>query len=136
MKKRYMPDEDGQSGTIIRDHPMLGDLPHEGFADLQLFRLIENAPPIDVAPFDLVTMEPVIRVIHRYPVFHPLAYLIEGRCGRGGLILCALDLSPAFAEERYLLDRICEYAAGTGFSPKQDLSEAALTRIVDATALP
>ncbi|MBI4026440.1 MAG: hypothetical protein HY360_15755 [Verrucomicrobia bacterium] len=132
----YGPYEDGQNGTIIRNHPMLGGLPHEGFADLQFFRLIENAPPIDLAPLDLGQAEPVIRVIHRYPVFRPLAYLIEGRCGRGGLILCALDLNPAFPEARYLLCRICEYATGAGFLPAQDLSHAALDRIVTCTALP
>lgn len=131
----YPPFEDGQNGTIIRDHPMLGGLPHEGFADFQLFRVIENAPPIDLAPLDLVKVEPVIRVIHRYPVFRPLAYLLDGCCGRGGLILCALDLNPAYPEGRYLLGQIGAYATGTVFSPAQELSDEALDRLITFTAL-
>ena len=33
----YPPYEDGNCGTIIRDHKMLGDFPHDGFADLQFY---------------------------------------------------------------------------------------------------
>ena len=64
----YSPYEDGQNGTVITPHPMLGDLPHEGFADWQLFRLIDNAPPLDLEPLGLADADPVVRVIHRYPV--------------------------------------------------------------------
>jgi hypothetical protein len=132
----YPTYEDGQNGTIIRDHPMLGGLPHEGFADLQFFRLIENAPPLDIAPLGLTEFEPVIRVLHRYPVFRPLAYLVEGRYGRGGLILCALDLNPAYPEAHYLLKSICAYATGTSFAPARELSAETLNFIVECTALP
>ncbi|MDD5707029.1 MAG: glycoside hydrolase family 2 TIM barrel-domain containing protein, partial [Kiritimatiellae bacterium] len=91
----YAPYEDGQNGTLIREHPMLGQFPHAGFADFQFFRLMEDAPPIELRPLDLADDEPVIRVIHRYQVCHPLAYLLERSVGRGGLIVCALELKPA-----------------------------------------
>jgi len=132
----YPPYEDGQNGTIIRNHPMLGGLPHDGFADLQFFRLIENAPPLDIAPLGLTEMEPVIRVLHRYPVFRPLAYLVEGHCGQGGLIISALDLHPAFSEGRYLLNSICAYAAGVDFAPEDELTEETLNFIIESTSLP
>lgn len=132
----YPPHEDGQNGTIIREHPMLGGYPHEGFADLQFFRLIDDAPPIDLAPLDLVRFEPIIRVIHRYPVFHPLAYLIEGRCGEGGLIISALDFRRHLPEARYLLGKVVEYAASPAFQPAGELSATTLDRLLEFTALP
>ena len=46
----YSPYEDGQNGTVIRNHAMLGGFPHEGFADFQFFRLIDEAPPLDLEP--------------------------------------------------------------------------------------
>jgi hypothetical protein len=129
----YAPYEDGQNGTIIRDHPMLGDFPHEGFADFQFFRVMEEAPPIELKPLDLAEGEPVIRVIHRYPVCHPLAYLVERSVGQGGIILCAMQLNPAFPEAHYLLKCLCAYAKGRKFRPRHRLSGRAMVRIMEGT---
>ncbi|MBI2195191.1 MAG: hypothetical protein HYU36_24695 [Planctomycetes bacterium] len=131
----YPPYEDGQSGTLIREHPMLGGLPHEGFADLQFFRLIDDAPPLDLSPLGLHPGEPVIRVIHRYPVFRPLAYLVERRWGGGGLILCALDLRPGIPEARFLLERMVRYASSDSFNPGEALSAESLECLIEATSL-
>jgi hypothetical protein len=130
----YAPYEDGQNGTVIATHAMLGDLPHEGFADWQFFRLIENSPPLDLEPLGLTGAEPVIRAIHRYPVLHPLAYLTEAACGEGGLIVCALGLRPAFVEARYLLAQLCRYAASAAFRPAQELTPASLRRCTEQTS--
>ena len=132
----YPPYEDGQSGTIIREHPLLGDLPHEGFADLQFLRVIQNAPPIDLAGLGLHPGEPVVRVLHRYAVFRPLGYLLERRCGEGGLILCALDLDQSLPEARYLLGQMWSYATGSEFDPGDVLSDEAACRLIAATSLP
>jgi len=130
----YPPFEDGQNGMIIRRHPMLADFPHDGFADFQFFRLMEDAPPIELKPLDLAGGEPVIRVIPRYPVCHPLAYLLERSVGAGGLIVCALQLNPAWPEARYLLSRLCAHIAGAEFRPEYGLSDQALARITAETS--
>jgi len=131
----YPPYEDGQNGTIIRDHPMLGGMPHEGFADLGFFRLIEDAPPLDLAPLGLHPGEVVIRVIHRYPVFRPLGYLLERRYGDGGLIACALELDQSLPEARYLLGAMVRHATSRSFRPKTPLSDDALNRLRAAAGL-
>jgi hypothetical protein len=130
------PFEHGHTGTILIDHPMLGDLPHEGFADLQFFRLIGDSAPLDVEPLDLSLHEPVLRVLHTYPASRPLAYLLEGAVGAGRLILCALNLDQSLAEGRYLLARICDYAAGEVVHPAVELSPQALARLISETAIP
>lgn len=132
----YPPYEDGQNGTLIQEHPMLGDFPHEGFADLQFFRMVDNSPPIDLAPLFLADGEPVIRVIHRYPVCRPLGYLVERRVDAGMLIVSALDLDPAFAEARYLLSTILKYAADSRRQASQALPPTALARLIEATEIP
>ncbi len=132
----YGPYEDGQNGTIIQNHAMLGDFPHEGFADLQFFRMMEEAPPLDLEPLELHEGDPVIRVIHRYMVGHPLGYLVERSWGLGGIILTALHLAPSLPEAQYLLGQICAYAAGSEFRPPLALPEAAMARLIAAGALP
>jgi hypothetical protein len=132
----YPKYEDGQNGTIIADHPLLGDFPHEGFADLQFYRLTGDSPPIDLGPLGLADVDPVFRVIHRYPVFHPLGYLVERQVGEGRLVTSALDLSRSIQEGRYLLAQICQYLASAELAEAAALPEEAIARIVDACALP
>ncbi len=118
----YPPYEDGQSGTIIKDHPMLGDLPHEGFADLQLYRPIAESPPFDLIPFGGSRIKPVIRALSTYFVCHPLAYLVEFAVGKGGLIATSLDLNQRWAESRYLLASILRYATSPSFMSWNEMS--------------
>lgn len=131
----YGPYEDGNNGSIITPHPMLGDVPHEGFADLQFYRMIAEAPPLDLEPLGLSAGDPVLRAIHSYPVCYPLGYLLERRLGDGGIIVSALDLNPSYPEARYLLSRICHYAASAEFAPQLELSEDALARLLSCAAL-
>ena len=131
----YPPYEDGQNGTIIRNHPILDSLPHEGFADLQFFRMMDEAPPLDLKPFGLDKADPIIRVIHRYPVCRPLAYLLERDYGKGGLIISALNLDQNLPEAQWLLASMCEYSAGDEFNPAEKLSQESLISLKAATAL-
>jgi hypothetical protein len=132
----YPPYEDGHDGTIIESHPMLGDFPHEGFADLQFFRMMDKAPPLELEALGMGRVDPVIRVMHSFPVARPLAYLAEAAVGRGGVILCALDLDQANPEARHLLGCLSAYAAGRLFAPRHALSEEVLGYILRVTAVP
>ncbi|MBM4085828.1 MAG: hypothetical protein FJ272_13655, partial [Planctomycetes bacterium] len=125
----YRPFEAGNAGTIIRDHPMLGDVPHEGFADLQFYRMIAEMPPLDLAPFATAKSEPVIRSLSTYFVCHPVGYLVEFAVGKGGVIFCGLDLNPKHVEARYLLAQMVRYAAGNAFCPRARLSLSALRQM-------
>ena len=131
----YPPYNAGHDGTIIVPHPMLGEMPHEGLADLQFYRLIGNTPPFDMAALGAGSGEPVIRAISTAYVFRPLAYLAEFALGKGGLIISALDLDQKLPEARYLLSRILRYAAGDAFAPRLKLSAGGLRNVRHAAAL-
>ncbi len=130
----YPAYEDGQDGTIILPHPLLGDFPHEGFADLQFFRLIDGCPPLDLEPLGLTAADPVIRVIHSYPVGRPLGYLLECAWGQGSFILCSLGLDQSHLEARHLLTRICAYALDSPFQPNLGLTAEALASLQRAAS--
>ncbi len=131
----YGPYEDGQNGTVITAHPLLGEFPHDGFADWQFFRMIDPAPPLDLEPLGLDDADPVIRVIHRYPVCRPLGYLLERSYGRGAFIFTALNLDWRLPEARYLLGSMIRRAQ-TGSCPTHPLSETAMERIRSGSRLP
>lgn len=131
----WSPYDDGLNGTVINDSPMLGDIPHEGFADLQFYRLIAESPPMDLEWTGLNKGNTVIRAIHAYPICRPLAFLTECAFGKGGLIACSMNLNQAWPEARYLLSEICRYAAGEAFKPLGVLDAKDMERIVSATGL-
>jgi len=131
----YPPYEDGHQGTIVRNHKMLGDFPHEGFCDLQFFRMIDRHAPIELDPFGKLKEEPVIRQIGTYQVCQKLAYLVEFALGKGGIIISSLNLDPKLPEARYLLSQILKYAAGSDFHPKNALSAKAIGYLISETNL-
>ena len=128
----YPPYEDGHNATIIAQHPAFGDLAHEGFADLHFYRMLSESPPLPLEPLGLSDADPILRAIHSYPVGRSLAYLVERSYGKGGIILCALDLNPAWPEARYLLASMCRYVAGKDFRPETGIDEAGLRHITDS----
>ena len=130
----YPPYEAGNTGTIIADHPMLRDFPHEGFADLQFYRMIAESPPLDLTAFGPAKPKPVIRSLGCYTLCQPRGYLVEYAVGRGRIIVCALDLNPLWPEARWLLSAICRYAAGQVHGPCPQLSETSLKRMTEMTS--
>lgn len=132
----YPTYEDGQDGAIIQNHPLLGDFPHEGFADWQFYRMIANSPPLDLEPLALNQGDPVIRMIHSYQVSRPLGYLVECGLGAGSLILSALDLNQDWAEACYLLACMCEHATHGRPQPMVELPQATVELLLSATAIP
>jgi len=130
----YPPYEDGNSGTIVQQHPALGELPHDGFCDLQCYRLIAESPPIDLAPLGPLSEEPIIRALSTYFTCRPLAYLLELGLGKGGLILSGLNLDQAYPEARYLLSAIARYALSDAFRPRDEISQDALQYLRENTS--
>jgi hypothetical protein len=109
----YPPYSDGQNGTVVTSHSAIDSFVHNGFADLNFYRLIRNAPPIDLNGFELNDHDPIIRVIHRFPVCYPLAYLLERQIGKGRLMMCAFEFDEQWVEARYLLTSLISYLQDT-----------------------
>lgn len=128
----FPPFEELQDGTIIQDHPMLGDFPHEGYADTQFYNMIGESPAIDLAPLGLTEDDPVIRMIHSYYVSRPLGYLVERRLGKGRLILCSMDLDSGRVEADYLRKQLCLYTLSENKADCVEISAESLEKIVSA----
>jgi len=131
----FPPLEELQAGTIIRDHPMLGDFPHENFADLQFYNLIGESPAFDIGSLGLNDEDPVIRMLHSSFVARPLALLLERSLGKGRIIMTAMDMDRKFPEARYLLKQICRYALGGDKPACAEMSESTLEKLLAAGEL-
>jgi hypothetical protein len=128
----FFPAAGGALGTMIAErHPALADFPHQGFADLQFYNLMDGAAPVvlDRAPKRL---EPIIGGIRTKAGFlaktkdlSRVGYAFEARVGRGRLLVTSLrfrdHFDEAFPEALSLFDGLLRYVSGDGFAPAVSL---------------
>ena len=130
----YPPYEELQSGTIILDHPIFGDFPHEEFADLQFYNMIAESPALDLEGLGLHDgADPIIRQLHSYQIQRPLAYLIERRLGKGLMIVNALNIDDSIPESRYLLRQMIDYAQSKHWADVPEITPDALERLISGS---
>ncbi len=129
----FPPYEEQQSGTIIKEHRMFGDIPHESYADLMFYNMIAESPALDLEPLGLNDADPIIRMLHAYQVCRSLGYLVERRFGKGLVIVSSLCFDDKYPESRYLLSRITEYAASGDWEDAPELSEKSIQALMLGT---
>jgi len=132
----FFPASGGAQGTMLAEHPALGDFPHRGFCDLQFYSLLERAKPLALEKV-AQRVTPILSVIRTTSSFLSKrkdlsygAYLLEAGVGKGRLLLTSLRLAEPLASGRpeavYLCDRILRYLTGAGFRPKTIMKPADL----------
>jgi hypothetical protein len=145
------------SGTVIRQHPAIEAFPHEGFCDLQFYRMLKsrdgngvvrNGKTIILEDFP-VTVDPIIRSIDRYQYLRDKAYLFEVSVGKGELLVSTLNFFPSLnlssptaiaadgenvgflgPECLFLFDQLLRYALSEEFRPVARISPAVLAKLM------
>ena len=130
----YPPYEELQSGSVINDHPIFGDFPHEGLADLQFYNMIAESPALDLEGLGLHDgADPIIRQLHAYQIQRPLGYLIERKLGKGRIIVNALKIDDALPESKYLLHQMIKYAQSKEWADCPELTPNALESLISGS---
>lgn len=117
----------GNLATVIYDHPIVNDIPNDGFCGWQFAPLIENGSAVcfdDGIPFD-----PIIEIVSSYKNIVRQSALFEYKALNGKLLVCTLNLKENDSCACYLKYKLLKYAGGEAFAPKQTLSEKQLLAI-------
>ncbi len=124
----------GHLATVIRDHPLLEDFPHEGVCGWQFRDMLNNSRS---AVLDLTEIphEPLIDIASSYKNAHREAMLFEYRVGKGKLFVCTLRLSDEDPGARYLKSRLFAYAMSDRFQPKDTLSYFQFAKLCTAAPI-
>lgn len=131
----YPPYEELQSGTIIKDHAIFGDMPHKNYADLMFYNMIGETPALDLEPLGLNECDPIIRMIHAYQVSRSLGYIVERRLGKGLIIITSIDIMAKRPEAEYFISQIVKYASGRNWENSPQISKEAINCIISGTNL-
>ena len=116
----------GNLATVIADHPVTNDIPHDGCC-LSQFRQMLNGGCAVV--LDGVPYAPVIEVANSYKNALPLSCMFEYRVLKGRLFVCTLDLKEDDAGAQWLKERILDYVKSDEFDPTYTISAKQLTKL-------
>ena len=102
----------------------LAEFPTDSYQNWQWWDLLQNSKPmiLDSLPKQL---KPAVQVIDDWNVCRKLGLVVEGRVGKGRLIICSIDLAKDLQSRpvaRQLRGDLIDYAAGNAFNPQTDLT--------------
>jgi hypothetical protein len=130
----YAGSDVGNMGTVISNHPVLAEFPHEGWCDMQFFRMIQDlASPFDLAALRPAKIKPIIRSNGSYQRMQDKGYVFEAAVGPGKLLASSLALAPAdHPERRFLVGLLLKHCSGDQFTPRDRLGPEILRRYLRA----
>jgi len=120
----------GHLATVIADHPLLEDFPHEGYCGRQFEHMLNGGCSVVM---DIVDRphRPIIDIASTYKNAHREAVLFEYRVGKGKLLVCTLRLTKEDAAACWLRNRILSYAVSEKFHPEEVLTESQFTQLCE-----
>lgn len=107
----------GHLATVIADHPLMANFPHEGFCSWQ-FREMLNGGKAAVLDTTAIPHKPIIDIATSYKNAFREALLFEYRVGNGRLLVCTLALSDSDPGGHWLRRHIVDYALSPDFDPR------------------
>ncbi|NLF16779.1 MAG: hypothetical protein GX595_05920, partial [Lentisphaerae bacterium] len=123
----------GNLATVIADHPLTAELPHEGWCDWQFAPLLEGGAAVvfsdPALPFD-----PLIEVVSTYKTIRRQAALFEFRVGAGRLLCCTLNLASRDPAALWLRQALSRYADSAACQPRRRVAAAALASLARPAA--
>jgi len=90
-----------------------------------------NSGAINLTAFS-ADLKPVVRVIDDWFANRPLALIVEGKVGKGNILISGIDLTTDLdkrPEAQQLLFSLKKYMAGTKFNPGTEIPVALINRL-------
>ncbi len=118
----------GNLATVINDHPILRDLPHDGFCSWQFEGLMEGGRAV-ILESDRVEFDPIIEVVSSHKNVIRQAALVEYEALNGRMLVCGFKFNDNIAA-RWLKKQIIEYALSDNFAPKIKIDKEGLSSLI------
>ncbi|ASA21598.1 glycoside hydrolase family 2 protein [Paenibacillus donghaensis] len=106
----------GNNATVVREHPLMMEFPHEGFCDWQFYSMLEGAETVVFNDLE-IPFDPIVEVVSSYKMIRKQSSLFELRVGEGRLLVCTLRFDEADCAARYLYYKMLNYMESNAFNP-------------------
>lgn len=119
--------------SMVESHPLLGDFPQDGYADLQFYYMIQMIEGIKVEKWPS-EINPLIYDLTAQ--LDKICYVFEAGVGEGRLVVCTLDLAEDrcrdHVEIRYLFSRLINYLTNCGPYTGKKLNIQSMKKMIKA----
>ncbi|MBQ8400852.1 MAG: hypothetical protein IJX14_02880, partial [Clostridia bacterium] len=122
----------GHLATVVADHPLMEDFPHDGYCGRQFEHMLNGSRSV-VLDLHGMPHRPIVDIAPAYKNARREAMLAEYAVGQGKLLVCSLRLTDTDPAARWLKNRILTYAAGETFAPVQALSDGEFASLCKAS---
>lgn len=119
----------GNLATVIYDHPLMRDFPHEGFCDWQFYSLLEGGSAVVFNELN-IPFNPIIEVVSSFKQIQKQANLFELKVGDGSLLVCSMNLDLSDPATVYLLDRLILFVGSNRFCARTVVQPETLNRLM------
>ncbi len=120
----------GNFATVIKNHPALGDFPHEGYCGWQFMHLLKYGSAIQLE--GKILFDPIVDIASAVKVVIRQALLAEYRVGKGKLLVSGFKFHPDDPAGNYLKAQLLAYAASDRFNPAASITLEELAAVIDA----
>lgn len=119
---------EGHLATVVNDHPITRDFPHDGFCGWQFRNMINEGYS---SALDLVEIpfKPIIEIASCYKYARREALMFEYKIGNGKLLVCSLGFAEKDVGAVWLKNRILSYFNSEEFNPQISITENQLYKI-------
>ncbi len=121
----------GNLATVIEDHPLMKNFPHEGFCDWQFYSMVDEGEAAVFGETD-IPFKPIIEVVSSFKLIRKQASLFEMRIGEGKLLVCTLNISEGDPAAMYLLGEMTAYAKSEDFNPEVEVKPSDIIKLLGA----
>lgn len=120
----------GNLATVVKDHPVLKNLPNEGFCGWQFGELLEGGRAISFET-DAVPFEPILEVVscHKYVIKQ--SALFEFAVESGRLLVCSLNIKENDPAGQWLIEELIRYMQSEEFVPEHELEISELRALAE-----
>ena len=123
-------------GAVINTkHPILKDLPDEGWGDWIFMPLLARAPRIffdkkELPALDMTSFNPIVEMISEPSRVDKLATVFEAQVGKGRLLVSTCPADMNNPSKITLMDGLLRYAAGNDFKPDMKINPETLAELL------
>lgn len=120
----------GNSATVIYDHPLLRDFPHDGFCDWQFAPMFKDGGTIVFNELD-IDFKPIVEIVSTYKMIKKQASIFELKAGNGGMLVCTLNVQTDDPAAKALYNSMLRYLASDKFAPSVSVTAAKMAEIIE-----
>lgn len=120
----------GNCATVIYDHPLMRDFPHDGFCDWQFAPMFRDGGAVVFNDLG-IDFKPIVEIVSTYKLIKKQAGIFELGIGKGGLLVCTMNVRSEDPAAQALYGKMLQYLSSEEFAPQVKVSTAKMLEIME-----